>query len=136
MWTSDIRYITGKSNAVADWLSRPADVPIGAAYDLPAISIVDVPALASVEGLAVDLIDHRALAKGQQNCPDVQSHRNGKMPKSVQIADVPFSAGVTLFCEVSSRKPRPLVPKPWRDQVMCLLHQISHGGQKDTIAKV
>ena len=58
------------------------------------------------------------------------------MPKSVQIADVPFSAEVTLFCEVSANKPRPLVPKPWREQVMRILHQISHGGQKDTIAKV
>ena len=28
------------------------------------------------------------------------------------------------------------MPKPWREQVMRILHQISHGGQKDTIAKV
>ena len=128
MWTSDIRYITGKSNAVADWLSRPADVPIGAAYDLPTMM--------SVDGLAVDLVDHKLLARDQQTCQDIQAHKEGKMPKSVQVADVPFSAEVTLFCEVSRQKPRPVVPKPWREQIMRLFHQISHGGQKDTINKV
>ena len=35
MWTSDVRYLQAKSNAVADMLSRPNDVPIGAAYALP-----------------------------------------------------------------------------------------------------
>ena len=34
-FTNDIRYVTGKSNAVADWLSRPPEVPIGHAYRLP-----------------------------------------------------------------------------------------------------
>ena len=35
MWTSDVRHIKGKMNPVADALSRPADVPLGAAYRLP-----------------------------------------------------------------------------------------------------
>ena len=30
----DIRFIAGKSNAVADWLSRPLVIPIGTAYAL------------------------------------------------------------------------------------------------------
>ena len=30
----DIRFIAGKSNAVADWLSRSPDIPIGTAYAL------------------------------------------------------------------------------------------------------
>ena len=35
MFTSDVRYLTGKSNNVADFLSRPHYVPLGAAYTLP-----------------------------------------------------------------------------------------------------
>ena len=35
-YTSDIRFLEGKANAVADWLSRPPEVPIGTSYSLPA----------------------------------------------------------------------------------------------------
>ena len=36
MHTNDIRYLSGKANCVADFLSRPQDVPLGAAYQMPA----------------------------------------------------------------------------------------------------
>ena len=35
MWTSDVRYKQAKSNCVADLLSRPSNVPIGTAYQIP-----------------------------------------------------------------------------------------------------
>ena len=41
MWTNDVRYLPGKSNCVADTLSRPATVPLGQAYQGP--SLVDIP---------------------------------------------------------------------------------------------
>merc|ERR1711951_208147 len=31
-WTSDVRFISGRANAVSDFLSRPPQVPIGTAY--------------------------------------------------------------------------------------------------------
>ena len=34
-WTNDVRFLEGKSNVVADWLSRPPEVPLGTAYQLP-----------------------------------------------------------------------------------------------------
>ena len=34
-WTNDIRFLEGKSNVVADWLSRPPETPFGTAYQLP-----------------------------------------------------------------------------------------------------
>ena len=34
-WTNDVRYLQAKYNTVADALSRPSDVPLGAAYDVP-----------------------------------------------------------------------------------------------------
>ena len=33
-YTSDIRFLEGKANAVADWLSLPLEVPIGTSYSL------------------------------------------------------------------------------------------------------
>ena len=34
-WTSDIRFIDGESNTLADWLSRPPEVPLCTAYKMP-----------------------------------------------------------------------------------------------------
>ena len=34
-WTNDVQFLEGKSNVVADWLSRPPEVPLGTAYQLP-----------------------------------------------------------------------------------------------------
>ena len=150
-FTNDIRYVEGKSNAVADWLSRPPDVPIGAAYDLPAMATMEglalaagsVPAVAAtnelsnqLNALAMEMLDHKTLARDQKECPDVANHRSGKLPKLVTMADVEFSPKVTLFCEVSQPKARPLVPKHWRDRIIRLYHQLTHAGQKDTIKKM
>ena len=40
LWTQDIRFLAGKVNSVADCLSRPADVPMGAAYRLDHLDAV------------------------------------------------------------------------------------------------
>ena len=34
-WTSDVRFVAGKANCVADVLSRPSHVPMGTAYEPP-----------------------------------------------------------------------------------------------------
>ena len=35
MFTNDVRYVEGRSNIVADCLSRPSDVPLGEVHRLP-----------------------------------------------------------------------------------------------------
>ena len=129
-WTSDLRHLPGKQIALADALSRPAGVPLGTAHQLPAID-----ALAAVE-LAFETVDHNALAKAQTTCPDVASHRQGRHPNSLQMADVEFCPNVFLYCDLLTGKARPLVPKEFRQLVFQAFHNMAHPGRKGTANKI
>ena len=48
-WTHDVRHIQGRSNAVADALSRPNNVPIGTAYQLPEPDVSAEPDVTAVK---------------------------------------------------------------------------------------
>ena len=39
LYTSDVRYVSGRSNVVADALSRPSDVPLGTGYQVKCLVI-------------------------------------------------------------------------------------------------
>ena len=131
-WTQDIRYLQGKSNFVADLLSRP-NAPMGAAYRMPSAE----QEVASMETLTLETVSHKALAEAQKTCPEVKGHRLGQRPKSVRMEDIEFSPSVTLYCEMSEgQKARPLVPKEFRQNVIKLCHQLVHPGQKETVKKV
>ena len=103
-WTSDVRFVAGKSNVVADLLSRPPDVPMGTAY-----TITSEIAAATMEPLRV--VHPQNIADAQQNCKDVLNHRSGRCPRDVAIKTIRID-GVPIYCEVAlEEKPRPLVPK-------------------------
>ena len=88
-WTSDVRFIDGKSNAVADWLSRPPHVPLGLAYQPPTEDVANIN---------LEIINHKAMAQDQLMCPDLKAHRQNKLPNS-NIKLVEFSPGVDMFCQ-------------------------------------
>ena len=47
------------------------------------------------------------------------------------------SPGVVLYCDLSDgKKARPLVPKPWRQLIIRMMHSLSHPGQKETLRRV
>ena len=57
-WTHDVRHVKGKDNPVSDWLSRPSNVPVGTADDVPVAediindvtaAIAELPQQAAVE---------------------------------------------------------------------------------------
>ena len=133
MFTNDVRFIAGRSNLVADFLSRPVGVPLGEAYRLPDPEIASMTTV----GDKLDLVSHEDLAKDQAHCPDVQKHREGKCPKSLSMTDVEFSPGVVVYCDVSDgKKSRPLAPAQWRRQIFNMYHQLNHPGQRQTVAKI
>ena len=135
-FTSDIRFLAGKSNAVADWLSRPPDVPIGTAYALPAAE-ESIGTIAAVEeDLSLELISHKALAAAQDVCPEVLRHRQGQCPKSVTMSNIEFSPGVHLYCDTSTGTNRPLVPAAFRPTIMAMFHQVAHCAKAESIRKV
>ena len=152
-WTQDVRFLPGKVNSMADQLSRPPHVPIGTAYQLepldafgPGPHVAETGPLRaetaeshllSSQSVALNIVDHRALAHAQKTCQDVSNHRAGKHPPGLNMEDYEFSPGVTLYCDVSNgRKARPLVPATWRDTILQMFHGIHHPGLKTTLHKV
>ena len=139
-FTSDIRFVRGKSNAVADFLSRPVETPLGKAYCLPDSTLYD----SAIAALSTDddaygfaTIDHKKLAAAQETCPDVASHRKGLQAAGLNFTDVEFSPGVWLYCDRSfNKKARPLVPAAFRILITRMFHDIAHIGQKETVDRI
>ena len=67
-WTNDIRFWEGKSNVVADWLSRPPETPLGTSYQLPSEEV------ATLEGVKLELVDSKELASEQRKCPNLKEY--------------------------------------------------------------
>ncbi|KAJ8398569.1 hypothetical protein AAFF_G00420970 [Aldrovandia affinis] len=104
-FTTDIRHIEGKANAVADCLSRP-----------------------SVNAVHLG-IDVARMAADQQADPEVQAYRTAI--SGLNLADIKLDgAGASLLCDVSTGQPRPVVPAQWRREVFDSVHSLSHPGQK------
>ena len=100
-FTTDIRHVQGKDNSVADTLSRAtiSEVQLG--------------------------IDYLAMATAQQEDAEVQAYRTTS--SSLQLKDIPFGAqGVTLLCDMSTSRARPIVPAGWRRQIFDSIHGLSH----------
>ena len=105
-FTTDIRHVQGKDNSVADTLSRAtiADVHLG--------------------------IDYGGMATAQQQDSEVQAYRTAT--SSLQVEDIPFGEEITLLCDTSTGRDRPIVPDSWRRQVFDLVHGLSHPSVRTT----
>ena len=100
--TTDVRYLQGKSNAVADALSRPP--AISKETPVPIQNLTPLAATAAVQEVYFQTVDHKALAADQKTCAEVAAHRAGKHPKGLIFKDVEFSPGNWLLCDVSDTK--------------------------------
>ena len=129
-YTTDVRHLPGKINVVADTLSRQPPMEVEA-----------------VQQVALQTVDHQALAKAQEECPEVQAHKEGCDPTLVgprrlkgelsgKFETREFAPGVELFCEVSTGRARPMVPVTWRRTVFNVCHGLIHQGRKATVQKV
>ena len=103
-FTSDIQYIRGKHNVVADALSR--------------IQAVTTPA-----------IDLYQLAVDQTNSEEIEAYRTSIT--GLELQDVPFQE-VSLLCDVSLGKPRPVVPRSWTYRIFEVIHSLAHPGPRPT----
>ncbi|GFO09449.1 Pol polyprotein [Plakobranchus ocellatus] len=100
-FSTDIRHVSGKSNVVADCLSRAAlsNVILG--------------------------IDYDAMAKAQTEDKDVKA-----FPTAITgLRIMPFQINnSTLLCDVSTGHPRPLVPRSFQRHVFATIHNLAHPG--------
>ncbi|XP_045448264.1 uncharacterized protein K02A2.6-like [Melitaea cinxia] len=108
-FTSDIRHISGKSNVVADTLSR----------------IEELGKPVSIENIA----------QAQSCDSELQTLLTAGSSLRLEKLMVPGSR-VPLYCDVSTPTSRPYVPKIFRKQVFESLHSLSHPGASATIKLV
>ena len=100
-FTTDIRYIEGQANQVADALSGNFHV------------------------LEQSPIDFEALAVAQQGDDELQQLRTSDT--SLRLEQVPIlNSTHTLLCDVYEGRPRPLIPHNLRRDIFNSLHALSH----------
>uniref|UniRef100_A0A3P8SD44 Gypsy retrotransposon integrase-like protein 1 n=1 Tax=Amphiprion percula TaxID=161767 RepID=A0A3P8SD44_AMPPE len=110
-FTTDIQHLAGKSNFVADCLSR-----------------------ASVSTVQLGL-DYNQMAKDQTSDLGILALKDSTT--GLHLKDLPFGdAGAVLLCDVSTGQPRPVVPVNWRRSVFEAVHNLSHPGRKPSVRLV
>lgn len=110
-FSTDIRHISGKTNVVADCLSRTTlnNVVLG--------------------------IDFVAMAKAQTTDENVQMLQTATT--GLQIMRIPIhDSGPELLCDVSTGHPRPIVPQKFQRHVFEVIHNLAHPGRKSTVRLV
>lgn len=105
-FTTDLQHLAGKSNVVADCLSR---------------MVIDNVHLG---------IDYNAMAAAQDSDPSFQATMQDT---SLRVVPMPVHEdGPTLLCDISSGRPRPIVPLQFRRQIFNTIHNLSHPGRRAT----
>lgn len=106
-FSTDIRYVPGEDNVVADALSR--------------IEEIDSP---------LDLAQLKAAQIKDQELKTLVNEKTTSLQfKLITIPD----SGVSLMCDVSTSTARPYVPEPFRRKIFHSLHNLSHPGVKATV---
>ncbi|XP_047985266.1 uncharacterized protein LOC125225551 [Leguminivora glycinivorella] len=106
-FTTDVRFIAGRDNAVADTLSR-------------------------IEELAFAPFDYQSLARDQDADTELQDLLRDGSSLDLQKVTTPHS-NVPVYCDVSTPEPRPYITPAYRRQVFSALHNLSHPGVKGSV---
>ena len=121
-FTTNMRFIEGKANVVADTLSR-VQTSASAVSAPPTVLDIFVTTLGSG-------IDFTAMAQDQKTDIEMQQLRNSRST-SLRLEDVQFGSN-SFLCDVSSGVARPIVPSHWRRRVFDAVHGLSHPSVRAT----
>jgi transposase InsO family protein len=153
-FTTDLRYIAGKENVVADALSRPASVTVceetvteNTNLTIPVFALDSVERQAKHEVIveqrprdpdvqppilaaADQVLDLARLARDQLSCQEVQQLMTNTVltVRTVTLQD----SGLKLLVDCSLGTSRPLVPEKLKKSVFESLHNLSHPGMRAT----
>lgn len=105
-FTTDIRYIAGQRNPVADALS---------CVTTNAVQLDTTP----------PMVDFHAMANAQPAATTLQHLQSAHSALQFASVSLPMCTN-TLLCETSSGTPRPYVPQTFRRAVFDSLHRLSH----------
>ncbi|CAB0008306.1 unnamed protein product, partial [Nesidiocoris tenuis] len=106
-FSTDIRHISGKSNVVADTLSR-------------------------IE--SVSIIDMEKVAEAQVSDPELPQLRNSQ--SSLQFKSFKLPNGSELWCDISTNTIRPFIPKSFRRIFFDQIHNLHHPGIKSSVKQM
>ena len=111
-FSTDIAHVSGKNNIVAECLSRSRTTnPVSLG------------------------IDYIAMARAQAVSIDVQAYKTAFT--CLEITNTRLSEqGPELVCDVSTGRPRPIIPPDFRHTVFDVVHNLSHPGVKATVKMV
>ena len=110
-FTSDLRYLKGTDNVVADCLSRIE------------------PTVAGLLNPISPSLDYQKLAADQANDPSLNELLQSNHSLDIAEQDV-HGSGSKLLGDISTGQFRPLVPSTFRRQIFDLFHGLSHPGIK------
>ena len=113
-FTTDIQYISGTDNVVDVVLSR-------------ASSGIEEPTVA--EASQIPSLDLARMATEQCRDPKIAELR--KKPGSLNLEEIDIG-GCIVLCDVSTARPRPIVPPRWTKIVFESVHNLSYPGHKPT----
>lgn len=106
-FSTNIKYITGKDNIVADTMSR-------------------------IE--SVSDIDYDKIAEEQINNEELKELLNSS--KNLNFKQYPLTSGKIIWCDVSTPNIRPFIPQPFRMIVFHKIHDLNHPGIKSSVKQV
>ncbi|UYV83240.1 hypothetical protein LAZ67_23000261, partial [Cordylochernes scorpioides] len=112
-FTTDIRHIAGCENVPADFLSRVEPISHHQPYD------------------------QKTLAEAQAEDQELQALLTSENRSSLQLEKVQIpETNISLYCDVSTAKPRPFVPASCRRIIFSAYHNLSHPGVRATTRMV
>lgn len=129
-YVSEIKYIRGSQNVVADCLSRPTAAP--AADNEESGSDLVTPTTSKPDSILhtqIDIFDLPALAEHQTKDQEMSSYVD-------RLRAYPLNNKTQLWCESSMGHPRPFVPFPCRRAIFHQFHELSHPGIKASLRLV
>lgn len=111
-FTTNIQYIKGSENVVADAFSRTEDV-------------------ASIATKSLDLAKLSNLQKNDPNLDQILNKPSASSKCKLEL--VKFDEeNISLWCETANGKFRPYIPSSMRKEIYTKLHELSHPGIKTT----